>query len=375
MSHVKAGAGLSRRRVLVGSLATLAGVPVAWAAAPDVVDVLRRPATPSAKAQSSVMIAIARAGDRLVAVGERGIVLLSDDHGVTWRQAKVPVSVSLTAVQFVDAQRGWAVGHSGTVLSSADGGTSWTPQLDGAQAARIALEAARAETGSARESNGEVGRKRLSDAEGLVADGPDKPFLDVRFTDARNGLIVGAYGLAFRTLDGGQSWQSWIGRLPNPRGKHLYRVGAAGKRMFIVGEQGLVLRSDDDGERFTSIETPYAGTYFGMHAYADVGLLAFGLRGNAYWSMGADKQWVKVDLGTSNTLVDRVVLANGSLLLVDQQGQTFVSSSTARSGSFTRSTLSFGVPVSALVQAADGSLVAASLHGVRRMAATPAVAN
>jgi len=202
----------------------------------------------------------------------------------------------------------------------------------------------------------------------IVADRIDQP-------DARNGFIVGAYGLAFRTLDGGQSWQSWIGRLPNPRGKHLYRVGVAGKRLFIVGEQGLLLRSDDGGERFTPIETPYAGTYFGMHAYADGGLLAFGLRGNVYWSMGADKPWAKIDLGTSNTLVDRVVLADGSLLLVDQQGQTFVSSSAERSGSFARSTLSFGVPVSALVQAADGSLVAASLHGVRRIAAAPGVAN
>ena len=372
---MKAGIGLSRRRVLAGSFATLAGVPVAWAAVPDLVDVLRRPAAIGPRAQGSVMIAIARAGDRLVAVGERGIVLLSDDHGVTWRQAKVPVSVSLTAVQFVDAQRGWAVGHSGTVLFSADGGTSWTLQLDGARAARIALEAARAEVGGPAESNGEARRNRLNDAERLVADGPDKPFLDLQFADARNGFIVGAYGLAFRTRDGGENWQSWIGRLPNPRGKHLYRIGVLAKHFYLAGEQGLLLRSDDGGERFTSIETPYAGTYFGIHAYADGGLLAFGLRGNMYGSLGADKPWTKVDLGTSNTLVDRAVLADGRLLLVDQQGQTFVSSSAERSGSFARSSLSFGVPVSALVQAADGSLIAASLHGVRRVAAPPTIAH
>ncbi len=54
--------------------------------------------------------------------GERGIVLLSDDAGVSWRQAKVPVSVSLTAVQFVDAEQGWAVGHLGVVLHTQDGG-------------------------------------------------------------------------------------------------------------------------------------------------------------------------------------------------------------------------------------------------------------
>ena len=320
------------------------------------------------------MLAIARAGDRLVAVGERGIVLLSDDHGASWRQAQVPVSVSLTAVQFVDAQRGWAVGHSGAVLFSDDGGTSWALQFDGIQAARIAQEAARAETGKPGEPDGEAGRKRLGEAERLVADGPDKPFLDLHFSDARNGLIVGAYGLAFRTQDGGRHWQSWIGRLPNPRGKHLYRIGAAGRRVFIIGEQGLLVRSDDGGETFTAIETPYAGTYFGLHTYSDGGLLAFGLRGNAYSSTDAARQWAKVELGTPNPLVDRVLLADGSLLLVDQQGQTFVSPSAAQAGSFKRSTLSFGVPVSSLVQAADGSFVAASPHGVRRVAAPPKIA-
>ncbi len=369
-------AALSRRRVVAGSLAALAGAHSTWAAAPqDVGDVLQRPATLSTKAQGRAMLAIGRAGSRLVAVGERGIVLLSDDHGATWRQARVPVSVSLTAVQFVDAQRGWAVGHSGAVLFSTDGGTSWALQLDGVQAARIAQEAARAEADRAGASNSEAGRKRLADAQRLVADGPDKPFLDVLFSDALNGIIVGAYGLAFKTQDGGQHWHSCMARLPNPKGKHLYRVAMAGKRLFIVGEQGLLLRSDDGGETFTAIETPYAGTWFGVHAHRDGGLLAFGLRGNAYSSTGSHGPWAKVALDTANTLVDRVQLGDASLLLLDQQGQTFVSASPQRPDSFKRTTLSFGVPVSAWVQAADGSFVASSLHGVRRVAASPRVAN
>ena len=80
--------------------------------------VLERSALPSAKAERAVLLGLARAGQRLVAVGERGIVLLSDDNGQRWRQAQVPVSVSLTAVQFVDDRRGWAVGHLGVVLHS-----------------------------------------------------------------------------------------------------------------------------------------------------------------------------------------------------------------------------------------------------------------
>lgn len=83
--------------------------------------------------------AMARAGDRLVAVGERGVVLLSDDEGRHWRQASVPVSVTLTSLAFVDDKIGWAVGHGGVVLHSIDAGATWSKQIDGAGLAKIAV--------------------------------------------------------------------------------------------------------------------------------------------------------------------------------------------------------------------------------------------
>src|SRR5512134_1715805 len=76
---------------------------------------LERPALASRHAQRSVLLGAAQAGARLVAVGERGIVLLSDDEGAHWEQVPVPVSVSLTAVRFADERLGWAVGHGGVV--------------------------------------------------------------------------------------------------------------------------------------------------------------------------------------------------------------------------------------------------------------------
>ncbi|MBI3367277.1 MAG: glycosyl hydrolase, partial [Burkholderiales bacterium] len=92
--------------------------------------VLDTPAVPSAKALMAATLAVARAGQRLVAVGERGTVLLSDDGGASWRQAPVPVQVTLTSVRFIDPRTGWAAGHGGVILRSDDGGQSWTKQLD-----------------------------------------------------------------------------------------------------------------------------------------------------------------------------------------------------------------------------------------------------
>jgi len=51
-----------------------------------------------------------------------GIVLRSDDAGLNWTSQNMPVSTTLHAVTFVDAQRGWAVGDGGRILHTASGG-------------------------------------------------------------------------------------------------------------------------------------------------------------------------------------------------------------------------------------------------------------
>ena len=224
-------------------LAACCALPPAFAASPP--DVLAQPAVQGPQALHAVLQDVTRAGNRLVAVGERGVVLLSDDNGTSWRQASaVPVSASLVAVQFVDARNGWAVGHAGVVLHSDDGGEHWSLQLDGRRAAALELRAA--------EASADAGR--VAAAQRLVADGADKPLLALHFSDARHGLVLGAYGLALATTDGGRSWQSWMGHLPNPQGLHLYAVAGQGSDLYIAGEQGLLLRSRDAGDHWEALD-------------------------------------------------------------------------------------------------------------------------
>jgi len=65
----------------------------------------------SPRAASSLLLDVTHAGERLVAAGDRGHILYSDDGGASWTQAKVPTRQLLTAIYFADAQHGWAVGH------------------------------------------------------------------------------------------------------------------------------------------------------------------------------------------------------------------------------------------------------------------------
>jgi hypothetical protein len=101
------------------------------------------------KAPSKVeLIAITRAGNRLVAVGEHGVIIYSDDNGFRWTQASVPVDLLLTAVRFATASVGWAVGQHGVILRTDDGGATWRLQFDGIQANHLTLATAQAATAS-----------------------------------------------------------------------------------------------------------------------------------------------------------------------------------------------------------------------------------
>jgi photosystem II stability/assembly factor-like uncharacterized protein len=271
---------------------------------------LDRPAVQSALAARSVLQGAARAGDRLVAVGERGIVVLSDDAGKTWRQVPVPVSVGLTAVRFVDAQHGWAVGHGGVVLASSDGGQTWVKQLDGLQAAKQLLDAAKA--------GGDP--RAQADAERLVADGADKPFLDALFFDAKRGIVVGAYNLAFETQDGGKTWQPLSPRLDNPKGLHLYAVRARGNELLMAGEQGLVLRSQDGGQSFTRLTVPYKGSFFTAELVGDRDIVVAGLRGNIWKSGDGGVTWARVHNPVPVSITASAVDAQGHLWLANQAG-------------------------------------------------------
>jgi len=117
----------------------------AGAGSQAVIDSMERPAVRSANAAYSVLLDVTRAGSRVLAAGERGVIVYSDDAGRTWRQAEVPTSISLTAIRFVNANSGWALGHAGTILHTEDAGVHWTRQLDGNLLAKLAVDTAQAE--------------------------------------------------------------------------------------------------------------------------------------------------------------------------------------------------------------------------------------
>ncbi|HUW25941.1 MAG TPA: YCF48-related protein [Gallionella sp.] len=345
-------------RILAACIWVLLAMPAALAVPSDIPEVLTQPSIVTPKAMKAAMLAIANAGARLVAVGERGIILLSDDAGKTWRQVPTPVQVSLVAVRFANAHTGWAVGSLGVVLHTSDGGETWSKQLDGIQAASIVAQAA-------------VTPEQQTAAKRLVNDGPDKPFLDLYFKDELNGYIIGAYNLIFRTTDGGKSWQAWQQHVKNPRGWDLYGIRPDGGELFIVGEQGTLLGSHDDGATFEPIASPYKGSYFGLVVGKEGQVVIFGLRGNVFWSGDMGHSWKKIDTGSTVTISAGIRLTDGTLVLVNEAGDLLISHDNGRH--FQLQSGKENLPVAGIAEANDGSLIVVGLRGIKHLAPLAAV--
>jgi photosystem II stability/assembly factor-like uncharacterized protein len=287
------------------------------------------PAETMPLAAHSLLLDLARAGERYVAVGARGDILLSND-GKEWRQAQVPTRATFTAVTAVDAQI-WAVGHDGVIAHSADGGEHWSLQRQDPW-------------------------KPAADPNDALHDSRQGvPLLDVLFTDATHGYTVGAYSLALRTDDGGENWkpmsvaapakdekpkaadgpdagknESWtmsqsektIGQEATPHFNAIARTGSGG--LLIVGERGSAFRSRDAGNTWQRLQLPYDGSMFGVIGYAGDHVLAFGLRGHVFESTDLGEHWNLLDTGTELSLMGGAALADDGAAIVGANGIVLV---------------------------------------------------
>ncbi|MFB0979917.1 MAG: YCF48-related protein [Alteromonadaceae bacterium] len=264
------------------------------------------PAMQAPLASKSLMLDIIEINDkRLVAVGERGHILLSND-AINWRQANVPVRTTLTAVYFIDESYGWAVGHDSTILFSRDGGENWEVQQ--------------------------------------FLPAKEKPLLDVTFKDRQQGIAIGAYGQLYRTNDGGKNWTfEFHGEFLLPEDlayleelkqedeeayldeqssilAHFNSIFKDGRTLYMVGEVGLIAKSNDFAERWLPFNEIYQGSFNDISRTHQGNLLVVGLRGNVFHSLKNGSPWQHIKTGTQALLNSIVLGDNGSIYVLGNNG-------------------------------------------------------
>lgn len=255
------------------------------------------------QAAQAMLLGATRAGSRLVAVGDHGTIILSDDGGKSFRQARqVPVRAMLNAVSFADGKHGWAVGHRGVILATTDGGETWSLQ-----------------------------RQDLD---------KDQPLFSVLFTDARHGWACGLWSLLLRTDDGGHTWQTVD--LPVPPGakradRNLYSLFADAKGgLFIAAEQGRVVHSRDGGTHWDYLDTGYKGSLWAGIALADGSLLVGGLRGALYRSEDGGTNWTALKTGSLSSITAFSEGPGGQVMASALDGVSLLSSDGGRQFSATQ---------------------------------------
>jgi photosystem II stability/assembly factor-like uncharacterized protein len=274
-------------------------------------------------APRSLLLDAAIVGETLVAVGERGHVLLSADGGSRWTQSRVPTRATLTGVFFHDRSLGWAVGHDAVILRTIDGGVTW---------------------------------KRVH-----WAPEEETPLLDVWFGDAETGYAIGAYGSYYVTTDGGETWDF---EPISDDDFHLNQIAAADEdRLYIAAEAGQIYRSDDLGETWTELESPYIGSFFGVLPLEGETVLLFGLRGHLFRSEDAGETWEEIETGTTGMLNAGVRLADGTIVIVGLSGVVLVSSDGGRTFELHQQADRSGIQM--VVEAGDGKLLLVGEFGVR----------
>lgn len=316
---------------LIAAALLMPFAPSAWTQGVNLADgvALRRaPAWVNSVPAGTPLLGAARSGERMIAVGARGMVLVSDDAGGTWQQAKaVPVRVTLSAVYLNADGRAWAVGQNGAIIASTDGGQTWVLQRFDAAA--------------------------------------DRPLFSVYFSDAKHGVAVGLWSLVLVTADGGTSWTEVKLPAPPDGGKadrNLFKVFAdpAGA-LYVAAERGSVLRSTDHGATWSYLTTGYKGSLWAGAALDDGSLLVGGLRGSLYRSTNHGALWQAVKSGTQSSITD-IVAAGSNVTAAGLDG--LVLQSVDAGASFKATAREDRLPLTAVLLGDKGSMQLFSKQGV-----------
>jgi len=341
-------------------------------------EVINAPAMKAAKAPRTVLTEITQTEKYTVAVGDYGVVLFREPGQSEWQQAEVPTSVLFSAVDFADEDHGWAVGHHGVIAATNDGGQSWQVQLNGFEFIALqqqhfqkVVDDLTAELDSLDGTDPDAEDElafALDNASFLLemalaadAEGPTKPFLDVRAVNQNLIFAVGAYGTLVRSRDGGASWEILDDRIENPDGYHLNGLSSDEQYVYVAGEAGQIFRSADLGDTWESLDSPYYGSFFGLHVDSKNRLWVVGLRGNIFVSNDQGDSFDQIKLPDNVNINSVVDAPNGGVYLVGNAG---VIGWVDAAGNIKQMTHSSGAALTDLVAHDDGRLTVVGQRGV-----------
>ena len=274
---------------------------------------------------NAVFQAIIEVGGRLIAVGSGGIILTSDDGGVSWTARSSGVTKYLNAIVEAGPYL-FAAGEGGAVTRSADGGDSWVPLVTGSNAAITGLawtgQSLMAVTAGNYPGGGENLALMTTDAGGtweLLATGVDEDLQGILWIGGRL-VCVGEGGrvtLSDAVGEGMRTLPFWRKSYPN-LDPEIHDVERHGERFIAVGEDGLILDSEDQGRTWIRRQS---GTNEKFLAVASNGSSLYAVTGGGsalvglFESTDSGVSWTRLNTVPSSRYVRDIACGDGRILL------------------------------------------------------------
>jgi len=227
-----------------------------------------------------------------------------------WMQQTSGSDKRLLTLYFINENVGWAGGYDGTILKTINGGNIWTSQnigtlddihsiffIDSLIGWAVLYEFAPYRHGSVIHSTdgGESWNVQFS-IEGYT-------FHSIHFNDENNGWVVGSNGIAFHTINGGNTW---LQQYPNTQGGWLWPVFFIDNNIGWTAGDPLfgMFKSTDGGSTWISTSLPVVGIVYSIvfldtqtgWLSAEQGQIAKSIDGGITWEI--------VQSGTSQHLRD-----------------------------------------------------------------------
>ncbi|MBN1542852.1 hypothetical protein JW992_11955 [candidate division KSB1 bacterium] len=145
------------------------------------------------------------------AVADSGVVIHTDDGGLTWNRQQTRTKNALYDVDFIDRDRGIAVGRYGTILATTDRGKNWTTLASGSSGDFLKICFIAPDHALVLNNENLLLRSADGGETWIPVSLPhtSQVYLDMVFLDRQKGWLVSSDARVFRTRDGGLSWQSF----------------------------------------------------------------------------------------------------------------------------------------------------------------------
>jgi len=238
----------------------------------------------------------------------------------------------------INGKDGLAVGAAGKLLETKDGGASWTEGASGTEFGLFGI----AVKGDHKIIVGQRGTVLIGGADGKWTPGQsntENRLLNVGVNAAGLAIAVGEFGTILRSKDGGKTWEQrpvdWTSFRDDGYEPHIYSVDVQDNGRILIGaEFAYVITSDDGGETF-QLANKGEKSIFAMQVLPDGTVYAVGQEGLAMKSTDNGATWAELNTGSNANLFgvwassQGEVVATGmrALLRSSDGGQSFTASS------------------------------------------------